>query len=755
MREWLARLPRGWALAGIVVVAFLARTVFLFRAVFTPSGVNYQDSDAWYHMRLIENLVRHYPHRASIDPYLGADAPVVSVPLLFDLFVGGLAWVIGLGAPSPRTLEVVAAIVPPALGALTCVPVAFIGERLFGRRAGWLAAGLLAIEPGQFLARSVLGFTDHHVAEAFLTALTVLAALRALDSDTPRRWLIGAVITGVALSAYLMAWSGGALLVFVLCAWGAAQYALDDLHRHEGDRVAPLLLPALALTVLVLLTLQDRSLWRFAVQVTAVVAGLVFVAAMAGGRRLLRGLGAPRGALIGAALVVAVGGVLIFTFVARDLTARILVDLQRFRPGNTGFTVSEIRPLLLMTGAVSLMVPVAIFGPSFYIGLPSLGWLAWRAARTARPGLVLFVVWSGLMYLATLGQNRFGYYLALCLALLTGWACDLAFAWAWAWSGETRVRPETRSRAEARRAPARTVARSDRFGLVRRIGVVIVVVATFGFSAYIAWPMAGNDLGLSDGYRASLGWLRASTPDPFGDPDYYFASYRPGQKTRPAYTVMAWWDYGYEIMRLGRRVPVANPTQTGADVAGRFFTSTDEAEGERILDEVGARYVIAHAEVPILPRGGVVQGKFETLVAWAGKDINRYWESFLTRGTDGQLGSTTLFHAEYYRTLAVRLYVYGGAAAVPQDTTYVVSYAERTMPDGTRAKEILESRRFTTYESALAYLDRFGHTGRAIVGIDPKQTPVPIESIHHLRLIHESSGATPPAVRIFEYSRPR
>ncbi len=744
MRERLIRLG---PLAGIVVVAFLARTALLFGAVFTAAGVNYQDSDAWYHMRLIENLVRHYPHRASVDPYLAADAPAVAVPLLFDLAVGGLAWLIGLGAPSARTIEVVGAVVPPVLGALTTVPVALIGERLFGRRAGLLAAALLAIAPGQFLARSVLGFTDHHVAEAFLTALTILAALRALDADTPRRRLLGAALTGVALSAYLMAWSGGALLVFVLCAWGATQYVLDDVRRQPEDRVAPLLLPVLAIAAVVLLALQDRNLWRFAIQVTAVVAGLVFVAAMAGGRRVLRALSAPRGVLLAGALVVAVGGVLLFSVVARDLTARILADLQRFRPGHTGFTVSEVRPLLLMTGSISLAVPFAVFGPAFFLGLVALGWLGWQAARTARPGLVLVVVWSALMYAATLGQNRFGYYLNLCMALLTGWVCHRALAWGWA---PPRA---AHSRADARRARARATETSGWWTIARRTAAATaVVVLVFVPSGYLAWPMAGNDLGLSAGYRASLAWLRGNTPEPFADPDYYYASYRPGQTLPPSYTVMAWWDYGYEIMRLGRRVPVANPTQAGAEIAGRFFTATDEAEAVRILDETGARYVIAHGEVPILPRGGLVQGKFETLVAWAGKDINRYWESFLTRGTDGRLGPTTLFHAEYYRTLAVRLYVYGGTAAVPQqDTTYVVTYAERSMPDGTRGKEILESRRFKTYEAAVAYLDRFGHTGRTIVGLDPKQTPVPLDPLTRLRFIHESSNS-PPAVRIFEYT---
>jgi dolichyl-diphosphooligosaccharide--protein glycosyltransferase len=745
MRERLARLGPWWPLAAVVLIAFLARTLGLVSAVFKSWGVNYQDSDAWYHMRLIDNLARNYPHRATVDPYLGGEGPVVAVPLLFDLVVGGIAWAIGLGSPSLRTVEVVGAVAPPVLGALTCIPVFLIGRRLFDARTGLLAAALLAISPGQLLARSLLGFTDHHVAEALLTALTILACMAALEADTRRRRLARAALAGVALGAYLLTWSGGALLVFVLCAWGVTQYVLDDLHgRRDDDRVLPVLGPVLAIAALVLISLQDRNLWRFAIQMTSVVAGLVLVTALAAARRLLRALSAPRGALLASGAVIAVGGIVLFSIVARDLAGRILSDLERFRPGHTGFTVSEVRPLLLMTGSLSFLVPFGVFGTLFYVSLPALGWLAWRAARTARPALVLLVTWGLLMYAATLGQNRFGYYLNVVMAVLAGWGCAQALAWGWA---PSRL---ARSRADARRVRARTTGRDWR-AIAWRAGAVLAVVAVAVVpNVLVAHPMARNNLGISDGYRASLDWLRTSTPEPFASPDYYYARYRAGQTLRPAYTVMAWWDYGYEIIRLGRRVPVANPTQAGAEIAGRFFTATDEREGLEVLQEVNARYVVSHAEVPILPRGALMQGKFETLVAWAGKDINRYWETFLTKDAKGKLGPLVLFHPAYYRTLAVRLYVYGGGPAVPQDSTYVIAYAERTTPDGTRGKEILESRRFKTYEGAVTYLDRVGHTGRTIVGLDPKQTPVPLEPLMRLRMIHESPGAPPPTVRIFE-----
>ena len=278
-----------------------------------------------------------------------------------------------------------------------------------------------------------------------------------------------------------------------------------------------------------------------------------------------------------------------------------------------------------------------------------------------------------------------------------------------------------------------------------------VVVVVYAPSVVIAYPMAQNNLGLGAGYRASLEWLRRNTPEPFGAGDYYYARYRPGDTPRPAYTVMAWWDYGYEIIRLGRRVPVANPTQAGADIAGRFFTSLDEAEAVKVLDR--DEHPATSSRTPrcrSCRAAGSCRASSRRWPRGPARTSPSSGRRSSRKDAKGGLGPLVLFHPDYYRTMAVRLYVYGGQAAVPNDSTYVITYAERRNADGTIGKEILESRRFKTYDGATAWLDRVGHTGRTIVGLDPKQTPVPIEPLTRFRLVHESPDA-PPAVRIFEY----
>ncbi|GAI00748.1 unnamed protein product, partial [marine sediment metagenome] len=65
---------------------------------------------------------------------------------------------------------------------------------------------------------------------------------------------------------------------------------------------------------------------------------------------------------------------------------------------------------------------------------------------------------------------------------------------------------------------------------------------------------------MTEGWYSSATWLRENSPQPFGDPDFYYELYEtPFHYPETAYGVVSWWDYGHWITRIGRRVPNSSP----------------------------------------------------------------------------------------------------------------------------------------------------------------------------------------------------
>ncbi len=135
-------------LAGILVALFFGVALYLrvylpYDQVFVSEWIKFTSIDAYFHMRLVDNLVHNFPHHMVIDPYrIYPGAAGVSISF-FDWLLAGIIWVIGLGSPTQHTVDVVGVYFPAVLGALTVIPVYFIGRELFGRWAGVISAGIL------------------------------------------------------------------------------------------------------------------------------------------------------------------------------------------------------------------------------------------------------------------------------------------------------------------------------------------------------------------------------------------------------------------------------------------------------------------------------------------------------------------------------------------------------------------------------------------------------------------------------------
>lgn len=158
-------------IAGLLVALFLGLALYLrvvlpYDTVFVGDWIKFTTNDAYYFMRYVDSLVHNFPRLIPFDPYrdFPSGSPVGG-SLLFVYILSGITWLAGFGSPSEHTINMVGAYFPAVIGTLTVIPVYFIGRTLFHRWAGVIAAGLIAILPGEFLGRTALGYADRDALE--------------------------------------------------------------------------------------------------------------------------------------------------------------------------------------------------------------------------------------------------------------------------------------------------------------------------------------------------------------------------------------------------------------------------------------------------------------------------------------------------------------------------------------------------------------------------------------------------------------
>ena len=786
-----SRTKCGLAMAVIFGIALFLRVYFPYHNVFAGSWVNFQENDAWFHMRNVTNLVHHFPHLSLIDPYgLYPGGQAVRASPFFELFLGFFVWVIGLGSPSTQVIDTVGAYFPAVLGALITVPVYFIGKELFNRKAGLLAATLVAILPGQFLWRSMMGFPDQHVVEILLSTVAILFLILAVKSSNQkgisfrsllskdrgnfRKPLLYSVLGGIVLGCYLTTWAGGLLFIFIIFVYVIIQYIIDHLRGRSTDYLCivgvPLFLIALFIVIPTLATYSAGNL-----QVKSLLIGILAFLAMSGISHLLVSRGIKRVYYPLALAFLGGVGVGIFYLIDSSLFDSMMSRFTVFTPAGGMLTVAEVKGL-------SLSSAWDMFTTSFYLALIALIVLAYFVVKEGNSGKTLLLVWGLIMLVATFGQNRFAYYYAVNVALLATylpWRV-LSYVGLWKTSAEAPkqeniksaraerekeraklTKKSKRKQAQARREARRTIVTGHR-GATYAYSIIAIIVVFF----LVFYPNIGTAIdrvkantGASQDWHQSLVWMKENTPDPFQNPDLYYGLYQiptAGQGhsyPASAYGVMSWWDYGYWITSIAHRIPNASPNgQAGAVDAGLFFTGQDESSANQVLDRLGSKYVIIDSSMAV--------GKFYAMVVWAGKDQSQFFDVFYQSTQTGTIEPVMLYYPEYFQSLCSRLYLYTGDEWVPQQTT-AISWTERqlTSTDGSTftAKVISDQQSFSGYDSAKAFINT--HPAYGIVSSNPLSSPVPLEKLEHYTLIHQSPTTVAThqtgnisQVEIFEYS---
>lgn len=790
---------RFWYVYGLLLIAVFGaslalRVLPMHEAVFGSGWINLQGVDGVYHLRLVENLLAHFPFRISFDPYTYFPyGQAVYFAPLFDLLAGFSAWIVGLGSPDQHTIETVAAYFTAVLGALVTLPVYFIGKTLWNRTAGLISALIIGILPGTFLFRSRLGFFDHHVAEIFFSTLAILFLLLALKNLKERpisfqdirhkNWqllvqpLLFSGLCGIALGFYLLAWVGGLLFVFLIFSWVVVMFIIEHLRKQPAEYLCILGLPVFLLALLIVLPYLNQIAYSelYVVSLLIALVGLVPLTAIS---KFLDQKNLKRFYFPLSILAIGVIGLIILKVFFPSIADSIFVKFRVFTPDNNALTISEVKPFFMSQGKFTLDRLWSEFNTGGFIAPLGFILLIVGIFRKMSSGKILLLLWTILIFVATVGQVRFAAYLAVVFALLIGYFYSEIIIWVrrffdWLYlkpsktiarsASHNKHRLKAQAKISAQTSNAHPVALRARWSRLTAFSLSLILVFLVGVYPNLgpAILTAGSNAGTNSDWRDSLLWMKANTPEPFQDPAYYYQLYEnpsAGNYVYPqsAYGVLAWWDYGHMITQIAHRIPNSNPHQAGAVSVANYFLSQNELEANRLLDALGTRYIIIDNDIaiPFSIQMNMISGqKFYAMPTWAGTDPSQYYDVYYQQKGD-KYSPVPIYYPEYYYCLVTRLYNFHGGAIVPQNSTTVISFVTQS-----GANVIQSSQTFSTYEEATAFLEKQTSPNFRIVGTSPYNSPVPLEKLTHYQEVYKSpSGVSyndkitnSSYIEIFEY----
>jgi dolichyl-diphosphooligosaccharide--protein glycosyltransferase len=604
-----------------------------------------------------------------------------------------------------------------------------------------------------------------------------MSDLRNKDWKVLKETLLYALLAGIALASYLLSWKSGSFLVFILFAFFTIQFSIDYLRKRNTDYLLIVGLPVFAIALFIILPFGGQ--YSLAdLQMLSLIGSLLSLLVLGGFAHVLLRHNINKSFYpVLSAAVVGIGILLVY-LVAPDLFDKIADKMAlAFDPSGARLTIQEVAGLSVSTAW-------EYFGPAFYISLLSLIVLIYVVVKTGAPAKTLLVVWSLIVLFAAFGQQRLTYYLAVNVALLTAYLCYALFEILWANRFIIDILKAEPAAIEAEQKSVKKIsgkekgklkkqARKQRQGLlsIKRLNATQVASAVLMVAVFclIFYPNVSKAITLADNlrgpnldWREALVWMKDNTPEPFENSDFFYGYFAEPDKEqnivypKPSYGVMSWWDYGYWITYIAHRVPNATPGNRGRENAAEFLLSRDETTANALLDSYGSRYIV----LDLITASHSVTGIFSSVILWADEAVDDFFETYLIE-EDGKLQQTICYYPAYYETMSTRLYFFKGKDVVPENTTLVISYVEKTDLRGVKYKMITQTQKFQTYEEAEDYLVQNGSENRRIVGNSPLQSPVPLKALENYELVFQSSTNVSKIeekeifkVVVFEYDSP-
>lgn len=725
-------------------------------------------SDSLYLLRQVELTSANFPLYGWYDPMTYYPyGQTVGIGPLFIWICSGLC--LALGATTRPEIVHTALLVPPVM-AVILIPVMFLLLRkVSDLKTGLVGAGLVAVIGGNYFYVSLAGHFDHHIADVVFSTIFCLSYLYtvAYASDHPAalrqpetaRMLVGlSLLSGFTFSMGLLAMPTMILFGLLIVVFTIVMLFYNLHNRRDSEQllIINLIVFGCAIGILLILGIQSPGTNLYEYSLGQPIAYLLAVAGMVLLYALLRAFrGEMNRGYLALAFGIGIAGLLAVFLLVPEISASLIAGYNIF------FGFNPNARIVQETQSWTLAYGWGSFGFGLILAAGGYGIVFWRSLIKYQPFLVFILVWSLLMVLATWRQARNEYYLAVPLVILSA-ICIVWFSER-GWNALiTRVNEGRESQTTSPSSGPRSVNTRVSFrqfipGISVLLGILVVIMGGLFVlsSIQFEYPIASGQTNdrIHTEWRAALEWLRTDTPHTGVG---YYTIYDRATFTYPeqSYGIMTWWDRGHMVTFFAKRIPNANPFQSGVGESAGFFMADSEEKANVIADSGGVRYIVTDFPMAVTNFGGIA------MTYNLSEGVVPYKEPFLMPGltTGAQNQTVTFYKKPFFHLMLIRLHTFDGSMLEPSKVIDI-EYNPPTV--STRGMKVIQSMR------SLDVADR-GTAGAPETGQAPKGKRadtvsisylLPIETLpalHHYRLVYESPGnvsvnSTDKFIKIFEY----
>jgi dolichyl-diphosphooligosaccharide--protein glycosyltransferase len=525
-----------------VIVSLYLRIGIPFDRVFVDDTVIFTDPDSYYHMHMADYSTENFPDVITYDKDLGyPDGHKPGMRPVMGWIIALVSIIISLGHTSKEVVNTVGAVLPALFGTALIAPIYIISRETINKWAGLIAIAVFVCLPGEILGRTTLGFADHHALETLLAALTIMFIVLSFKN----KWHV--IGSSICLSIYSLNWYGAPILIIIILVYYVIQSIINHLKQEQDNALTIAVLVPFAVNEAVFVLLQSSETIHnivFCIAIIAVVL-LATTSYYMSKYKLNRWL-----YLAAIVSIVFIGVLLIFTAIpsiGHGITKGLGYLTGRFFSAWTGqeITIQEVQPLFMPYGKFTFIMAWGQFstaGIAAFIGFVIL------VAKRGIPNKyeMLLIIWTIVNAILVILQRRFGYYFGINVAILAGYSGYLAVKY---------FSRRYRSNRQAKKLKASTEYQSTyHMSIAILIIAVMLLLPNFVASKHM---QKARLYSMDSAWIQATDWLREQPADD--------------------YSVMSWWDYGYWILREGKKPVICHPG--GGDIgtmAKILITQVDE-----------------------------------------------------------------------------------------------------------------------------------------------------------------------------------